>query len=181
MLPGATRSSTKIAMDIPTRVRTARANRRATNGHIGGRLLGSDSGLLFVEPYLLKAGVAVYALVRDEVLDVRPRRVVVDAPAQDRTGAVDLQPLLDLVDHPPPLHRVEGLRLLLDHPVDLGVAILRIVAGRAAHVVLIKIGVRIVDADAGEVGAEEVLPTREFRIPLRALDLLQRGLDAHLV
>jgi len=55
--------------------------------------------------------------------------------------------------------------LRLDEPVDLLVAVVGVVAGRAALVVLEEVRVRIVDDAGGEVGADLELAPGQGRKP----------------
>ena len=88
--------------------------------------------------------------MRDQVLHVGPLRGVFLAPAEHRLQA---------------LGPIQLLRLRLDEPVDLLVAVVGVVAGRAALVVLEEIRVRIVDDSGGEVGADLELAPGQGRKP----------------
>src|SRR5260370_1536731 len=113
-----------------------------------GRRIHSGS---LVEPHLLHAVVAVQRLVWDEVLDEGPGDDVPGAPAEDGTGAVELELSVDLIDKLQPPGRVEHLGLLVDEPVDLLRAVVGVVPGGAALVVLVEVGVGVVDAGARQV------------------------------
>ncbi len=100
-------------------------------------------------------------------------------PAHGRPRRLVLQGALDLGHQLHALLRVQLLRLLGHHLLELLVAVAGVVAGRGAGEVLEEVGVGIVDADAREVGPGLVLLARGQGMPLRRLDLLQGRLDAH--
>ena len=64
---------------------------------------------LLVEPHVLQAPPAVDGVMRHEVLHVRPRREVVEAPAEYRAHGGRLEPALDLLHQRQPLRGVELL------------------------------------------------------------------------
>src|SRR6266403_262355 len=107
--------------------------------------------VLPVQPDVLHAAPIVGRVVGDEVSDVWPLRVIVEAPAHDRTRRVHLELFLDLPDDREALLRIDLPRLLLDQLHDLVVAVIAVVPWRPARVVLVKGGVRVVQAEAGEV------------------------------
>src|SRR5262249_27696150 len=92
-----------------------------------------------------------------------------------------LELLLDLVDGGQPLLAVQLLGLLVDETHDLLVAVLAVVARRAAAVVLVEVGVGVVGANTGGVGAHLVVAAGRHGVPLGGLDLLERGLDPYLL
>src|SRR5260370_672968 len=174
MSPGASRSSAKMTTDMPKSVSTAMASRCAIYVFTVG-------GALLVDPHFLHPSEVVDRLVGDQVLDVGPHREVVELPVEDRPGRVGLELLLDVRDHRHPLLRVQLLGLLLDHLADFLVTVVAVVARRAAAVVLEEVGVGVVGTDPGEVGAGLVVAAGRHGMPLRGLDLLERGLDSHLL
>ena len=103
--------------------------------------------------------------MRDEVLHVGPRGEVLLPPAEHRPRHVGLELSLDLPDELQALGPIQLLRLRLDEPVDLLVAVVGVVAGRAALVVLEEVRVRIVDDAGGEVGADLELAPGQGRKP----------------
>src|SRR5262249_39560421 len=103
---------------------------------------------LLVQPDLLHSPVVVERVVRDQVLHVRPLRETRLAPAHHRPRDVGLELSLDLPDELEPLAPVELLRLRIDQAVDPLVAVVSVIARRAALVVLEEVGVGVVD-DAG--------------------------------
>src|SRR5712691_421210 len=151
MLPGASRISPKITIDMPTSVTSAMPIRWARYVRTGGALS--------VQPDVLHAAPIIGRVVRDQVLHVGPLREVVEPPAHRRTGGVLLELLLDPPDQREPLLRIQLLRLLLDHPHDLLVAVVGVVPRRPAPVVLREVRVGVVDAEAGEIRAHLVLAT----------------------
>src|SRR5438093_8574949 len=174
MSPGARRSRAKITADMPSNVRRATTRRCAR--YVFTRP-PSPAGLL-VAPHFLHPAEVVDGLVRDQVLHVRPYGEVIELPVQDGPRGVGLELALDRVVERQALLRIELLRLRVDHLHDFFAAVLAVVAGRAAGVVLVEVGVRVVRADPGEVRADLVVAARRHRVPLRSLDLLQRGVDA---
>src|SRR3989454_2044807 len=83
-----------------------------------------------VEPHLLHAAPAVYGLVRNQVLHIRPDRVVVQPPPQHGADRSLLELSLDYLNQREALGWVQLLRLLIDQPRDLLVAVTGIVADR---------------------------------------------------
>src|SRR5215831_7380257 len=88
-------------------------------------------------------------------------------PAQHRTRDVGLELLLDLPDEGEAPVPVQLLRLLVDQPVHLLVAIVGVVSRRPALVVLVEVHVRVVDAGRGQVGADGVVAARQRGEPRR--------------
>ena len=72
----------------------------------------------------------------------------------DQVRHVGLELALDLPDELEPLGAVELLRLRLDEAIDALVAVVGVVARRAALVFLEEVRVRVVDDACGEVGAD---------------------------
>src|SRR5207245_1489300 len=87
---------------------------------------------LLVEPDLLQATAVVRHLVRDQVLHVGIVCEAIGAPAHGGPGRVLLELLLDLPDERQPLRGVDLLRLLIDQPAYLLVAVVAVVAGGPA-------------------------------------------------
>src|SRR5499427_10613522 len=112
---------------------------------------------LAVEPYFLHAPEAVERVVRDEVLDARPLREVVDPPGHGGPRSRVHELALDLLHESQALLRVELLRLLLDQRGYGLVAVARVVAERGAEVVLEEDRVGVVHAVARDVDAEPEL------------------------
>jgi hypothetical protein len=86
-----------------------------------------------------------------------------------RTRGVFDQQALDIPDDPGSLVFVEFTRLRGEQPVDVGVAISRIVAFRLAGIILDDIAVGIVDGNAGDVEPDGVFLFRQSRIPTRRI------------
>src|SRR5207247_357070 len=94
-----------------------------------------------VEPHLLHAAPAVYGLVRNQVLHIRPDRVVVQPPPQHGADRSLLALSLDYLNQREALGWVQLLRLPIDQPRDLRVAATGILARRPADLVLVEGGV----------------------------------------
>src|SRR3989442_6142010 len=120
---------------------------------------------LLLAPDVLHASRTVDRLVGDEVLHVRPHCEIVESPVQPGPDGRLLQLRLDLVDQRETLLGIQLLRLLIDEPGDLVVAIACVVPGRLAAEELVEVGVRVVRLDAVAIGADLKLPARLQRIP----------------
>ena len=75
----------------------------------------------------------------------------------DRPGAVFLQLAVDFPDDLLALLLIGLGRLPVDQRVDLPIAVAGVVALRAADVVLVELLVRIVDAAAGQIEADQII------------------------
>src|SRR5260370_24860298 len=128
---------------------------------------------LLVEPDLLQATAVVRHLVRDQVLHVGIVCEAIGAPAHGGPGRVLLELLLDLPDERQPLRGVDLLRLLIDQPAYLLVAVVAVVAGGPAREVLVEVlrysevrhamtveSVEIISSYGSLAAAVEVLPIR---------------------
>src|SRR5262249_375576 len=133
---GARRSSEKMTTHTARSVTFAVPRRWATK----------LSMPLLVPTDPLHAPEVVDAVLGDESFHVRPVREVVDAPRQNRPRGVFLELLLDGVDELQALFRVDLLRLLVEHLLHLLVAVVGVVARRAARIVLVEVAVGIVGA-----------------------------------
>src|SRR5215470_15364052 len=170
MSPGARRRSVKITTDMPRSVR--RAMTRRCRRYVFTR--SSPPSVLLVGPHFLHPTEVVDRLVRNHVLHVRPHRKVVDPPVEDRPRGVGLELPLDRDVERQPLLWIELLRLGIEHLHDFFVAVLAVVARRAARIVLVVVGVGVVGADPGQVRADLIVAASGHGVPLRRLDLLQR-------
>src|SRR5262245_25933555 len=142
MSPGARRRSAKITSDIPRSVNSAMTTRRRRYVFIersaascgGGSTLprvrsAPPKRQLLVQPHLLQAREVVDRLVRDEVLDVRPDREVVEPPVQERPRRIRFELLLDRLHLGQPFLRIQLLGLLVDLGHHLLVAVEAVVPG----------------------------------------------------
>src|SRR3989454_6904494 len=134
-----------------------------------------------VEPHLLHAAPAVYGLVRNQVLHIRPDRVVVQPPPQPGADRSLLELSLDYLNQREALGWVQLLRLVIDQSRDLLVAVAGIVARRPAAVVLVKVGVRVVRLDTGPLYPDLKVAARLQRMPLGRLHLPDGRLNADVL
>src|SRR5215204_7625522 len=126
---------------------------------------------LFVHPDVFHAPAVVDAVRHDrQTLDVGLPAVAGRRVEDDRASSVLGKLLLDFPDQRLALVLVGLHRLLVDHLVELGVAVFVVVALRTAHVVLVEILVGLVDAVAGQVQRDDVVLAVEAREPLRRVD-----------
>ena len=72
-------------------------------------------------------------------------------------------------------------RLLVEQLLDLLVAVVGVVALRAAGIVLVELLVGIVDAAAGQIEAERVILARDLREPVGGLDHVELAVDIDLL
>jgi len=68
-------------------------------------------------------------------------------------------------------------RLLLEHILQLGIAIPGVVTLRAARVILIELCIGVVDADPGEIEADLVILAVDLRKPVGGLDRVELAVD----
>jgi hypothetical protein len=115
--------------------------------------LGLDAEFgLFVEPDVFHAPAVVDAVDHDgQAPDLGVPAIAAPAEVKQRLGVVVDEAALDLSDDALAFFLVRLPRLLLDHPVDLGVAIAVVVADPAAGVVLVKNRIGVVGERASEV------------------------------
>ena len=106
-----------------------------------------------------------------------PARAVQDHRAR---GVLDQKPL-DIPDDFPALFLVEFARLRRQQLVDLGIAILGIVALGVAGIVLDDVAVGIVDADAGDVQADRVILALQLGVPARRIQNVELADDVDLL
>src|SRR5262245_20375644 len=135
------------------------------------------------------------SLVEPDVLEPRP---VVDAVLMQheafhlrvpaRGGALEMddrprhvlgEAALDLPDELLALLDVRLLGLLGNEALSLLVAVLRVVALRAARVVLDEIDVGIVHREAGQIETYGIVPAREFAVPDRDVDEVKVGVELY--
>ena len=95
----------------------------------------------------------------------------------DRAGRVLRQDLLDLPHDPSAPGNVGFLRLLVEQPLDLRVAVLRVVAIGLAGVALRQGDVGIVEPGAGDVEGDRVVLPLDTAVPDRRFDDLQLGVE----
>jgi hypothetical protein len=88
-----------------------------------------------------------------EPLELRRPAGVGDAVADHRSGGIIGKDGLDLPHDLLALADVGLGRLQVDQPVDLGIVVARLVAIRGRVVVLVRIDVGVIDADAGAIHA----------------------------
>src|SRR3984893_7328542 len=142
----------------------------------------SPSSHLFVEPDVLHA-----PIVDDTVDHHRPalyRRLPAIGEAvveDDRAGPVLCQLSFDLPHQLSTRSRVGFHRLPIEQLFELGIAIAGVVAWRTTAVVLVQLLVGIIDAAAGEIGANHVVLARDLGKPARGLDDLELAVDEHLL
>src|SRR5262252_2218537 len=120
---------------------------------------------LLVQPHVLHAAVVVERVVGDQALYVGPLREVFLSPGQHGAGHLRLEAALDLPHELEALAPVQLLRLQIDQLVRLFVAVVGVVAGGAALVVLEEIRIGVVEAARGEIGSELIVAPREGRKP----------------
>src|SRR5258708_4638604 len=137
---------------------------------------------LFIEPRLLETPAVEDAvdLGRDPVHPRVPAGGEIVAP-DDRAGGVLGQLLVDLPDQLLALFLVRLDRLLLVHLFELGVAIVRVVALRAARIVLEEIGVRVVGPAAGQIAGDHEILAGDLWKPVRGLDDVELAIDIDLL
>src|SRR6266567_6350832 len=136
---------------------------------------------LFVEPCLFEAP-AVEDAVDHRGDPVHPRVPAggeIVAP-DDRAGGILDQLLVDLPDQLLALLLVRLYRLLLVHLFELGVAIVRVVALRAARIMLEEIGIRVVDPAAGQIAGDHEILAGDLGKPVRGLDDIELAVDIDL-
>src|SRR5499433_4295561 len=136
---------------------------------------------LLVQPYVLHAAVVVERVVGDQALHVGPLREVFLSPGQHGAGHLRLEAALDLPHEREALAPVQLLRLQIDQLVRLFVAVVGVVAGGAALVVLEEVRIGVVEAARGEIGSELIVAPREGRKPRRGVHLLEGRLHSDLV
>src|SRR5262249_44347880 len=146
-------------------------------------------GFSLVQPHVFEAPVVIDAVVmQDEALDRR-------LPASRRAIVGDdwsCQILRKLALNRPykllALLLIDFLRLPIDQSVNFLVAILGVVALRVAAVVLVKVHIRVVDANSREVEPYSVLLARHPGVPdaggdhlrvARAVEILQLRVQDH--
>src|SRR5262245_32198018 len=160
MLPGARRRRRKITTDMPKSVTRPMPRRCAMYAFTAG---------LLVAPHVLEPREVVDVIVRDEPLHMWPVREVVEPLGEDGSRRVLLGPLLDRDHLVQSLLGVELLRLAVEHLHDLLVAVLAVVPGRAARIVLVEVCIGIVGAEPREVGADLIVAARGHGMPLGRL------------
>src|SRR5664279_6016487 len=113
--------------------------------------------MLLIQPYVLVAIAVIGAVGHDgDAFDIglpARRRVGME---DDRPGHVFLKLLVDVPDQLLALGNVGLLGLLVEQLLDLLVAVVGVVAFRAAGVVLVERLVGIVDRIAGQIEAERI-------------------------
>src|SRR5215467_1152708 len=120
-----------------TRLRTTNAvatSTLATPSRVMGAILCAAP--LLVQPHVLHAAVVVERVVGDEAFHVGPLREVLLPPGQHGARHLGLEASLDLPHELEALRAVLLLRLQVDQLVRLLVAVVGVVAGGAALVVL---------------------------------------------
>ena len=71
--------------------------------------------------------------------------------------------------------------LLVDQLVDRGIAVAGIIPFRAAHVVLVKLLVRVIDAAPSDIEPDGVILTHDPRIPLSGVHRFEHTVDVDLL
>src|SRR6202047_2244865 len=91
----------------------------------------------------------------------------------DRSGAVFRQPAVDLPDQSLALCLVGLDRLLLVHLLELGVAVVGVIALRTAGIMLVEIGVGIIDSRPRQIGADHEVLAGDLGKPIYGFDSIQ--------
>src|SRR6516164_5201974 len=144
---------------------------------------GSNAEIgLLVEPDVLEAPAV------EDAVDHHPQTLDSRLPAggepqviDDRPRLVLLQSSVDLPHQPLALLLVALHRLLLEHFLQLGIAIPGVVPLRAAGVILIELRIGVVDADPGEIEANLVILAVDFGKPIGRLDRVELAVDVDLL
>src|SRR5712691_9571850 len=99
----------------------------------------------------------------------------------DRPHAVFGEFLLDLPHQLPPLVWVGLHRLPFDQRVEFGIAIAAVITLRAAHVILIKILVRVIEAVFADHQADGEVFAHDLGIPIGRVDGVEFSVDVDLL
>src|SRR5215472_11255066 len=142
--------------------------------------LDVEFGLL-VEPNVFKA-----PAIKDAV-DHHPQSFDSRLPAggapqviDDRPRLILLQSPVDLPHQPLALLLVGLHRLLLEHFLQLGIAIPGVITLRAARIILIELRIGVVDADPSEIEADLIILAVNLGKPVGGLDRVELAVDVDL-
>src|SRR5712671_3641166 len=136
---------------------------------------------LFLKPDVLKAPAV------EDAVDHHPQALDPRLPARGKPQVIDDRPRLVLLQSPvdfpyqPPALLLVGLhRLLLEHFLQLGIAIPGVVTLRAAGVVLIELCIRVIGSDPSEIEADRVIFAIDLGKPVGGLDRVELAIDIDL-
>src|SRR5712671_5806046 len=182
-------SATAAPTETSSTERAARS--RAGDGHAArGEFHGphcvvtasTGTTALPVEPDVFHTPAVVDAVDHDgEALHVRLPASRAARVKDDGAGAVLRQSPFDLPYQPLALLRIGFDRLPVDQLVDLRAAVAGIIPLRSAHVVLVKLLIRVVDAGFATADADRVVLAHQLGKPLGGVDGFEIGVDEDLL
>src|SRR5579871_382342 len=135
-----------------------------------------------IEPYLFHPPVIIDAIdLQLDPLDFRPPASRRPHVVQDRAHDVFLQLAVDLPNELSALLLVGLHRLPVDQLVQLGVAVMRVIAVGSAHVILIKILIGVVETRSDQALRHHKIAAHQLRQPACRFGQRQLGVDPDLL